>query len=82
MQALITMRAALRRENDPPTTICAALLVLLLQKWSLLSVGLQLSFAERRGSSSLRSGLYRAFSENQFPRLLHPKRFSARFAPC
>ena len=38
MQALVLCAPLVRRENDPPTTICAALLVLLMQNpWSLLS---------------------------------------------
>ena len=50
MQALVLCAPLVRRENDPPTTICAALLVLLMQNpWSLLSVGLQLSFASTAG---------------------------------
>ena len=54
MQALVLCAPLVRRENDPPTTICAALLVLLMQNpWSLLSVGLQLSFASTAGIVSI-----------------------------
>lgn len=75
MQALVLCAPLVRRENDPPTTICAALLVLLMQNpWSLLSVGLQLSFASTAGIVFFAGGLYRSLSENQFlTRLLRPK---------
>ena len=75
MQALVLCAPLVRRENDPPTTICAALLVLLAQNpWSLLSVGLQLSFASTAGIVFFAGGLYRSLSENQFlTRLLRPK---------
>ncbi|MBQ5749285.1 MAG: ComEC/Rec2 family competence protein, partial [Oscillospiraceae bacterium] len=46
MQALLLFAPLFRRENDPPTSVAAALLFLLiLNPWSILSVGLQLSFA-------------------------------------
>ena len=75
MQALVLCAPLVRRENDPPTTICAALLVLLMQNpWSLLSVWLQLSFASTAGIVFFAGGLYRSLSENQFlTRLLRPK---------
>ena len=65
----------MRRENDPPTTICAALLVLLAQNpWALLNVGLQLSFASTAGIVFFAGGLYRSLSENRLlSRLLRPK---------
>ncbi len=75
MQALVLCAPLVRRENDPPTTICAALLVLLAQNpWSLLSVGLQLSFASTAGIVFFAGGLYRSLSENRLlSRLLRPK---------
>ena len=66
MQALVLCAPLVRRENDPPTTICAALLVLLVQNpWSLLNVGLQLSFASTTGIVFFAGGLYRSLSENR-----------------
>ena len=66
MQALVLCAPLVRRENDPPTTICAALLVLLAQNpWALLNVGLQLSFASTAGIVFFAGGLYRSLSENR-----------------
>ena len=75
MQALVLCAPLVRRENDPPTTICAALLVLLAQNpWALLNVGLQLSFASTAGIVFFAGGLYRSLSENRLlSRLLRPK---------
>ena len=75
MQALVLCAPLVRRENDPPTTICAALLVLLAQNpWALLNVGLQLSFASTAGIAFFAGGLYRSLSENRLlSRLLRPK---------
>lgn len=75
MQALVLCAPLVRRENDPPTTICAALLVLLAQNpWALLNVGLQLSFASTAGIVFFAGGLYRSLSENRLlARLLRPK---------
>lgn len=75
MQALVLCAPLVRRENDPPTTICAALLVLLVQNpWALLNVGLQLSFASTAGIVFFAGGLYRSLSENRLlSRLLRPK---------
>ncbi len=75
MQAMVLCAPLARRENDPPTTICAALLVLLAQNpWALLNVGLQLSFASTAGIVFFAGGLYRSLSENRLlSRLLRPK---------
>ena len=75
MQALVLCAPLVRRENDPPTTICAALLVLLAQNpLALLNVGLQLSFASTAGIVFFAGGLYRSLSENRLlSRLLRPK---------
>ena len=75
MQALVLCAPLVRRENDPPTTICAALFVLLAQNpWALLNVGLQLSFASTAGIVFFAGGLYRSLSENRLlSRLLRPK---------
>lgn len=63
MQAMVLCAPLVQRENDPPTTICAALLVLLLQNpWSLLNVGLQLSFTSTAGIVLFSGGLYRTLS--------------------
>ena len=75
MQAMVLCAPLARRENDPPTTICTALLVLLVQNpWSLLNVGLQLSFASTAGIVFFAGGIYRALSDSRLlSRLLRPK---------
>ncbi len=46
MQALLLLAPLFGRQNDPPTSVSAALLVLLLDNpWAIANVGLQLSFA-------------------------------------
>ena len=84
MQALVLCAPLVRRENDPPTTICAALLVLLAQNpWALLNVGLQLSFASTAGIVFFAdfTGAFRKTSSLRA--CCASKRFSARFcAPC
>ena len=63
MQTLLLCAPLVRRENDPPTSICAALLVLLAQNpWSLLNVGLQLSFASTAGIVLFAGGVYRSLT--------------------
>ena len=66
MQTLLLCAPLVRRENDPPTSICAALLVLLMQNpWSLLNVGLQLSFASTAGIILFAGGVYRSLTERR-----------------
>ena len=63
VQTLLLCAPLVRRENDPPTSICAALLVLLAQNpWSLLNVGLQLSFASTAGIVLFAGGVYRSLT--------------------
>lgn len=60
MQALLLLAPLLGRENDPPTSLAAALLVLVLQNpWCLLDVGLQLSFCSTAGILLFCSKVYR-----------------------
>lgn len=83
MQALVLCAPLVRRENDPPTTICAALLVLLVQNpWSLLNVGLQLSFASTAGIVFFAGGLYRSLSENRLLAHLLRKKTGVQRAPA
>lgn len=50
MSALVLIAPLLRRESDPPTSLCAALMALLLQNpYAAASVSLQLSFASVAG---------------------------------
>ena len=50
MSSLLVLGPLLGRDTDPPTALCAALLLLLLQNpWALASVSLQLSFASVAG---------------------------------
>ena len=50
MSALLVLGPLLGRDTDPPTALCAALLLLLLQNpWALASVSLQLSFGSVAG---------------------------------
>ena len=62
MLALLMLAPLVRRENDPPTSLCAALTVLLaVNPWSILDVGLQLSFASTAGILLFSGRLYRSF---------------------
>lgn len=60
MQIIVLLAPALGRENDPPTTLSAALFVLLaVNPYSAHSMGLQLSFASVAGILLIAQPLYR-----------------------
>lgn len=60
MQIIVLLAPALGRENDPPTTLSAALFVLLaVNPYSAHSMGLQLSFASVAGIFLIAQPLYR-----------------------
>ncbi len=60
MQALVLLAPLARRENDMPTSISAALMLLLaVNPWSALDVGLQLSFASITGILLFAGPIYR-----------------------
>lgn len=64
MQTMVLLAPLLRRESDPPTTICTALLCLLLQNpWAILDVGLQLSVASTAGIVLFAGGVYRRLEQ-------------------
>jgi competence protein ComEC len=59
MQIIFLLAPLFRRENDPPTSLAAALLFLLVTNpWSILNVGLQLSFASISGIFLFASKIY------------------------
>ena len=77
MQAMVLLAPLAGRENDPPTTICAALLVLLAQNpWSILDVGLQLSFASTAGIVLFAGRIYRALTAGKRMQKLLRRRIS------
>ena len=64
MNALVLFAPFLRRETDSPTSLSAALLLLLLQNpYAAANVSLQLSFASVAGILLITDPLYRWFSE-------------------
>jgi len=64
MMAILLLAPLFRRENDPPTSLAAALLFLLLvNPWSVWDVGLQLSFASVAGILLFAGRLYRPVAE-------------------
>jgi competence protein ComEC len=64
MLAILLLAPLFRRENDPPTSLAAALLfLLLLNPWSVWNVGLQLSFACVAGILLFAGKLYRPISK-------------------
>ncbi len=66
MQALLLLAPLLGRENDPPTSVAAALLFLLvLNPWSIMSVGLQLSFAAVCGILLFSGRIYHPISQTK-----------------
>lgn len=63
MQILLLLAPLVRRENDPPTSIMAALTLLLtVNPYSVLDVGLQLSFSSITGILLFSGGIYRQLS--------------------
>ena len=63
MQTLLLLAPLARRENDMPTSIMAALTLLLAANpWSALDIGLQLSFASITGILLFSSPIYRQFA--------------------
>lgn len=63
MQCLLLLAPLLGRENDMPTSLCAALTLLLLENpWSMLNVGLQLSFTSTAGIMLFAGPIYRLFA--------------------
>lgn len=72
MLALLMLAPLVRRENDPPTSLCAALIVLLAANpWAIADVGLQLSFASAAGILLFSGRLYRALPDLP-PRVRRP----------
>lgn len=62
MNTILLLAPILRRENDAPTTLSFALLVLLLENpWSLANASLQLSFLAMAGIFLLTPSLYKRF---------------------
>lgn len=60
MQTMVLLAPLLRRENDPPTTVCTALLCLLAQNpWAILDAGLQLSVTSTAGIVLFAGGMFR-----------------------
>lgn len=71
MQIIFLLAPVLRRENDPPTSLAAALLFLLIgNPWSVLNVGLQLSFASVTGIFLFAGKLYEPISKKKWVRRL------------
>lgn len=69
MALLLMLAPVVRRENDPPTALSAALAVLLAcNPFSAGSVSLQLSFAAMAGIFLLSDPIYRAFQRRFLPR--------------
>ena len=63
MQSLLLLAPLLGRENDPATSLCAALTLLLLENpWSMQNVGLQLSFTSTAGILLFAAPIYRLLS--------------------
>ncbi len=76
MNTMLLLAPLLRQENDPPTSLSfALLLLLLLNPWSLANLSLQLSFLAIAGIFLLSPGLYRRVlaltkaDERSMPRL-------------
>ena len=80
MQSLLLLAPLVGRENDMPTSLCTALLLLLLENpWSLRNVGLQLSFTSTAGIVLFASPLFRSLTEGRwFSRVRKCGRFATR----
>lgn len=64
MQILLLLAPLLRRENDPPTSLGAAMLVILVPNpWTVANLSFQLSFASMAGILLLSGRIYRRLSE-------------------
>lgn len=67
MQSLLLLAPIFGRENDMPTFLCTALLLLLMENpWSLRNVGLQLSFTSTAGIVLFAAPLYRVLTEGRW----------------
>ena len=80
MQCLLLLAPLLGRENDMPTSLCAALALLLLENpWSMLNVGLQLSFISTAGIMLFAGPIYRLFAGGKrITNCLRKKTFGSR----
>ena len=66
MQTLLLLAPLVQREDDPITSLSAAgLFLLLVNPWTLLDVGFQLSFASAAGILLFAGRLYRALAERR-----------------
>ncbi len=80
MLALLMLAPLARRENDPPTSIAAALLVLLLANpWAILDIGLQLSFTSTAGILLFSGRIYRMMTERKRMQRLLRRRVIGRW---
>lgn len=83
MQILLLLAPLVKREEDTPTSLCAAMLVILLQNpWAVADLSFQLSFASMAGLLLFGNRLYHAMTRRARRKLPALAGKAARRAVC